>query len=269
MSPSPAAMRSDPLKTWPHRYRAMLADHQLDAGLVLDDALHIPDPNQPALLSLAQALENPELLRQQIAEDYPGVAGQDMVARLSVLQLNLMLSVLFPLTLQLFRHGASPLPEPERIFLATMDKEKPRDYRWFLAPGGKIGGVPDFVDETAAQLEDWYRVFRQPLGVSPGAFWSNAALALGAPFSAVWNRAGASEVCNMAGEWLREFNCPAHRYMEWLAAGEGPGKMAIPQRRGCCLDFRLPGGRYCGTCGVHRKKRLAARELIRDSRNTL
>ena len=60
MSPSPAAMRSDPLKTWPHRYRAMLADHQLDAGLVLDDALHIPDPNQPALLSLAQALENPE-----------------------------------------------------------------------------------------------------------------------------------------------------------------------------------------------------------------
>lgn len=251
-------MRSDPLETWPHRYRAMLADHQLDAGQLLDDALHIPNPNQPPLFSLAQALENPELLRQQIAEDYPGVAGPDMVARLSVLQLNLMISVISPHTLQLFRNGASSLPNPKHIYLTAMDKDHPRDYRWFLVPGEKAKDVSDFVNETATQLEHWYRVFRQPLGVSPGAFWSSAALALGAPFSAVWNRAGASEVCDMAGEWLREFNCPARRYMEWLPAGKGPGEMAIPQRRGCCLDYRLPGGRYCGTCGVHRKKRLAA-----------
>ena len=246
----------------------MLADNQLDAGQILDDSLKIPELNRPALFSLAQALENPELLRQQIAEDYPAVAGQDTVARLSVLQLNLMLSVLFPLTLQLFRDGSSPLPDPKRIFLATMDNEKPRDYRWFLAPGEKAGRVSDFVSETAVQLEDWYRVFRQPLGVSPGAFWSSAALALGAPFSAVWNRADAADVCDMASDWLREFNCPAHRYMEWLPAGEGTGKVAIPQRRGCCLDFRLPGGRYCGTCGVHRKKRLAALREARPQEQT-
>jgi hypothetical protein len=251
-------MRSDFPQSWPQRYRAMLADSQLDAQQILDDSLPTPNLNRPALFSLAQALENPELLRQQIAEDYPGVAGQDTVARLSVLQLNLMIGVISPLTLQLFRNGASSLPDPKRIFLAAMDKEKPRDYRWFLAPGEKVKDVSVFVSETAAQLEQWYRVFRQPLGVSPGAFWSSAALALGAPFSAVWNRADAANVCEMAGGWLREFDCPAHRYMEWLPAGEGTGKVAIPQRRGCCLDFRLPDGRYCGTCGVHRKKRLAA-----------
>ncbi|MBC7193474.1 (2Fe-2S)-binding protein [Marinobacter sp.] len=251
-------MRCDPRETWPQRYRAMLAGHQLDAGQVLGDSLQTPDLNRPALFSLAQALENPELLRQQIAEDYREVAGQDPVARLSVLQLNLMISVISPLTLQLFRNGASPLPDPKRIYLAAIDKAQPRDYRWFLAPGTEAKGAPDFTEEAARQLEHWYRVFRQALGVSPGAFWSSAALALGAPFSAVWNRAGAAEVCAMASEWLMEFNCPAHRYMEWLPAGEGPGKVAIPQRRGCCLDYRLPGGRYCGTCGVHRKKRLAA-----------
>lgn len=251
-------MTAERQNQWPGRYRALLDDNQLDADQVLEASLQTPDLHRPALFSLAQVLENPECLREQILEDYPEVAEQGPIARLSVLQLNLMISVISPLTLQLFRHGTSPLPCPERIFLAALDREQTGQYRWFLAPGEKWADVSTYIRETAEQLEYWYRVFRKPLGVSPGAYWSSAAIALGSPFSAVWNRARAQDVCTLAEAWLGEFDCQAHRYMDWLPAGVGPGQVAIPQRRGCCLNYLLPDGGYCGTCGVHRKERLSA-----------
>jgi len=244
--------------SWPQRYRALLAGSQMDATDILDTASQRPTADRPILFSLAQLLESPELLRQQVAADYPDVADQGPVTRLSVLQLDLMTRIIAPLILQFFRDGCASPPDASTIFLMVRDSKTDKASRWCQVPEQSPQGAAVFIEATAQQLQLWYRVFRQSLGVSPGAYWSSAAIALGAPFSAVWNRVNAQELCTLAEDWLAVLECPARQYVDWLAVGHGLGQVAIPQRRGCCLKYRLPDGRCCGTCGLHRKERLAA-----------
>ncbi|MBW4935841.1 (2Fe-2S)-binding protein [Marinobacter sp. F4206] len=242
---------------WPRRYRQLLATAGLDAESVIDQALQPPNLERPALLSLAQCLEQPALLHQQLAEDYSVPPDtRSLRAYASVIQQDLALSVIAPLTLRLFRDGAATLPDTSRIFLGPTS-DAAATGRWFHAPSQPAVGVKEFIPQLSELVTSWYPIFRQGLGVSPGAYWSSTGLGLGAPFSAVWNLADAKTVCGLAQVWLEEFACDANRFIDWIPAEFNGHPCAIPQRKGCCLKYLLPEGGYCGTCGVYRKARLA------------
>ncbi|SFN61459.1 (2Fe-2S)-binding protein [Marinobacter pelagius] len=244
---------------WVERYDRLLQASGLDREAILAQSLQAPAQDRRALFSLAQCLEQPELLVQQIRHDYPDANDHKAVRTYaSVLQQDLALSVLAPLTLRLFRYGEAPVANPARIFLAPIEEAGQTVSRWFQAPGQPLASEQAFLQGMAAQTEAWYPVFRQQLGVSPGAYWSSIGLGLGAPFSAVWNLADPASVCDLAQQWLEGFRNDANRFVDWIPAVFGGQKTAIPQRKGCCLKYLLPEGGYCGTCGVYRKERMAA-----------
>lgn len=253
--------KPEPLATevgWVQRYDQLLQASDLDREFVLAGALQANGSERRGLVSLAQCLDAPDLLVRQIQTDYPQARDQrDIRTYASVLQQDLALSVIAPLALRLFRHEEAPLPEPRRIFLAPKDQPEQTTSRWFLTPGQQPVNERDFIEGMADCTRQWYPVFRQQLGVSLGAYWSSVGLGLGAPFSAVWNLAEPDAVCGLAQRWLGQFNNDANRFIDWIPAVFGEQKTAIPQRKGCCLKYRLPEGGYCGTCGVYRKQRLA------------
>lgn len=245
--------------TWAEAYTRLLASAGLCPESVLNQALPSSPDERAGLFSLAHCLKHPALLIDQVKADYPDATDARAVrARVSVLQQDLALNVIAPLTLKLFRDGQAPLPDPQHIFLATDEQGKPASSRWFQRPGALVVNEKRFVAILGRQTSDWYPVFRQKLGVSPGAYWSSIGLGLGAPFSAVWNLAEPAGVCDLAQCWLGEFRNEANLFIDWIPAVFGGQTTAIPQRKGCCLKYLLPEGGYCGTCGVYRKERLAA-----------
>lgn len=256
---------TDPgLQSWPERYLKLLEDMGLSPDQVLGDALP-PQPPQPAtFLSLSRCLDQPQRLLRKIVIDHPDATDRRTLrAYLSVLQQDLALSVLAPLTLELFFHGRTRLPDPETVILG---QDQGRLSGWFQKPVGGTVDTREFVAATSQLVRDWYPVFRKELGVSPGAYWSSIGLGLGAPFSAIWNLGGAHAICGMAQQWLRAFDCEAEAFIDWIPASFQDRLCAIPQRRGCCLKYLVPGGGgYCGTCGVHRKSRLQDLTLPRRS----
>ncbi|WP_296932078.1 (2Fe-2S)-binding protein [uncultured Marinobacter sp.] len=251
--------RNPVIGRWAREYSHLLDQSGLERESVLNEALQASGGVRTGLFSLAQCLEQPSLLLNQIGVDYPNNTGPRTVRALaSVLQQDLALSVIAPLTLRLFRDGQAPAPDAHRIFLGPADQQTQAASRWFQVPGGEQVGEEMFVRSTGALTAKWYPVFRRQLGVSPGAYWSSIGLGLGAPFSAVWNRVEPQALCQLAQGWLEQFQNDANQFIDWIPAVFGEQTTAIPQRRGCCLKYLLPEGGYCGTCGVHRKERLAA-----------
>ncbi|MDX1561210.1 MAG: (2Fe-2S)-binding protein [Marinobacter sp.] len=252
---------------WASEYSQLLTQSGLDREAVLSEALQPSVGALSGLFSLAQCLEQPSLLLNQAGiESSEKTEPRAVRAFVSVLQQDLALSVVAPLTLRLFRDGQAPLPDPQRIFLAPGDKQTPTASRWFQVPGGELVDEETFVRSAGALTAGWYPAFRHQLGVSPGAYWSSIGLGLGAPFSAVWNRVEPQALCQLAQGWLEQFQNEANQFIDWIPAVFGEQTTAIPQRKGCCLKYLLPEGGYCGTCGVHRKKRLAA--LMPQGRTT-
>ncbi|PHQ24465.1 hypothetical protein CLH62_16310 [Marinobacter guineae] len=244
---------------WSERYARLLQASGLDTESVFGQALQPAPGERRALFSLAQCLEQPALLIDQVARDYPHASDARAIrAQVSVLQQDLALSIIGPLTLRLFRDGRSPLPDPDRIFLAPVGQGAQTISRWFHVAYGGLVDEPAFIRSLGRLASDWYPVFRKALGVSPGAYWSSIGLGLGAPFSAVWNLAEPEALCDLAQRWLEEFGNDANQFIDWIPAVFGEQRTAIPQRKGCCLRYLLPEGGYCGTCGVYRKERLAA-----------
>lgn len=240
-----------------NRYDQLLRESGLDRHDILTNALPTDQSRRPAVLSLAQCLDRPHLLTDQVCSDYPHTSNpRSLRAQVTVLQQDLALNVIAPLSLQLFRDGRAPLPNPERMFLAPVDHAEASAPRWFMDPGTETADEESFVRSLGQQTKDWYPVFRHKLGVSPGAYWSSIGLGLGAPFSAVWNLAEPESLCDLAQHWLREFSNDANQFIDWIPAVFDGQTIAIPQRKGCCLKYLLPDGGYCGTCGVYRKERL-------------
>jgi len=244
---------------WARKYSQLLSLSGLDRASILNQALQPSNGEQTGLFSLSQCLEDPSLLVRQVGIDYPDNDGPRAVrAVLSVLQQDLALSVIAPLTLRLFRDGRAPLPDASRIFLTPAHEERQTTSRWFQVPGEPRVDEETFVRSVGEKTAQWYPVFRRQLGVSPGAYWSSIGLGLGAPFSAVWNLAEPQALCQLAQSWIEQFENDANQFIDWIPAVFGKQATAIPQRKGCCLKYLLPDGGYCGTCGVYRKERLAA-----------
>ena len=245
-------------------FHSLLENHRLAPHTVLTEA--VPEPtDRPTLFSLAEVLEQPETLSHQVLSDHPDAITPRMrVARLSVLHQNLALQVIAPLVTRLFRDGATAPVNPSHVWLSP--KEETEGARWAPLPTYSDESerlrAGAFIAHTSHQMQAWYPVFRKHFGVSPGAYWSSVGLALGMPFSLVWNRVNPEALCTLASAWLAQFECEANRYIDWipayLEAQPDAQQCAIPQRRGCCLKYLLPEGGYCGTCGIYRKARLAA-----------
>ena len=247
---------------WLASYRHLLTSHGLSPQNTLNSALAQDAGQRPALFSLAQVLANPELLENQLLENYPDACHPRMhKARVSVLHQSLALQVIAPRVLRLFRDGVCTPLNPDRIFLCPLELADAPS-RWVNLNDGQTPLAPEaFIEITADQMQAWYPAFRQFFGVSPGAYWSSVGLALGAPFSAVWNQVDPEALCALATSWLARFECEANRYIDWIPAEFSQQRCALPQRRGCCLKYLLPEGGYCGTCGIYRKQRMKEAEL--------
>lgn len=239
-------------------YHNLLARHGLERNSLLTSALVPTNRQQPALFSLAQLLDTPSRLEKQVLEDYPDAEHPRLRrARVSVLHQSLALQIIGPLVIRLFRDGSSIDLNPERIFLCRKDSSSEELSRWHYSASNQERQEPDeFIRVLGKQMQHWYPVFRRQFGVSPGSYWSSVGLALGAPYSLVWNQVDADELCRQASGWLTRFECEANRYIDWIPAQFSQQRCAIPQRRGCCLKYLLPEGGYCGTCGIYRKERM-------------
>ncbi|WP_417548593.1 (2Fe-2S)-binding protein [Marinobacter segnicrescens] len=239
-------------------YHNLLARHGLDRNSLLTSAPVPANRQQPALFSLAQLLDTPSRLEKQVLEDYPDAEHPRLHrARVSVLHQNLALQIIGPLVIRLFRDGSSIDLNPERIFLCRKDSSSEELSRWHYSASDQERLESDeFIRVLGKQMQHWYPLFRQQFGVSPGSYWSSVGLALGAPYSLVWNQVNVDELCQQASAWLTRFECEANRYIDWIPAQFSHQRCAIPQRRGCCLKYLLPEGSYCGTCGIYRKERL-------------
>lgn len=258
-APEPASNKfnAHQRSSWVSCYDQLLGESGLDRHAILTNALPPGQGRRPAVLSLAQCLDQPSLLTDQVRRDYTHASDpRALRAQMSVLQQDLALNVIAPLSLQLFRDGHAPLPDPEWIFLAPAAHAEVSAPGWFMDPGTETVDEEGFVRSLGQKTKDWYPVFRHELGVSPGAYWSSIGLGLGAPFSAVWNLAEPASLCDLAQRWLREFSNDANQFIDWIPAVFDGKTTAIPQRKGCCLKYLLPGGGYCGTCGIYRKERL-------------
>lgn len=253
--------------SWRDLYCQRLKEDGLDPELILTQALcrrdsqgnpqEHPQDSLSSLFSLAQCLKNPDLLIQQVRNDYSAAAtAQLQRAYLSVIHQDLALSVIAPLTLQLFRDGKVRLPSPNQIFLAPLEREGQTTSRWFSVVGQTEVDEQGFMAHMSEITTNWYPFFRRTLGVSPGSYWSSTGLGLGAPFSAVWNLAQPEATCHLAQSWLKAFENEANRFVDWIPFPFNDQNSALPQRRGCCLQYLLPNTGYCGTCGVYRKERM-------------
>lgn len=246
---------------WATRYDRLLEVSGLDRKKVLTRALQPGVGEQRGLFSLQQCLEQPAILIDQVARDYPHASSARAIrAQVSVLHQDLALNVIAPLTLRLFLNGETVLPDPDRIFLAPVSGHPKPAPRWFRVPSGQPVNESTYIAALGSLTSNWYPVFRKALGVSPGAYWSSIGLGLGAPFSAVWNLAETEALCDLAQNWLKQFGNETNQFIDWIPAVFGEQRTAIPQRKGCCLKYLLPEGEYCGTCGVYRKERLKAVE---------
>ncbi|UAW97196.1 (2Fe-2S)-binding protein [Halopseudomonas nanhaiensis] len=260
-----ACARAD---SWRDRYWQRLAHDTLDAELILSQALAMQPihEGQRRLFSLAQCMETPDLLAGQVRQHYPAASSARLQrAYHSVLHQDLALSLLAPLALRLFRDGRVGLPTAEQIFVVPVEQDGQRQLRWFMEAGQTEVDEQGFVARMSELTTDWYPFFRRMLGVSPGSYWSSVALALGAPFAAVWNLARPGPTCELAQSWLKGFQNEASAFVDWIPVSFGDQQTAFPQRRGCCLAYLLPDMGHCGTCGVHRKQRLQAACVIARS----
>lgn len=212
------------------------------------------DTRPAEALTLAEYLAEPERLAREVDQSIPGVGHQKQRRiRVSVLHQNLALEVIAPLTMRLFLEGETRLPSSADIILVR-GEDSPS---WSWLETAPTVDTDTFVLSMAEQVQAWYPVFRNALGVSPGAYWSSVGLGFGMPFSSLYNVAPPDQLCTLATRWLNRFDCEANRFIDWIPAVFNGQSMAIPQRRGCCLKYLLPEGGYCGTCGVYRKERIA------------
>ncbi|MDX1636143.1 MAG: (2Fe-2S)-binding protein [Marinobacter sp.] len=242
---------------WLATYQGLLADAGVSpSDLAPQASLPVSESDGP---SLAQCLARPDRVRSDFGA---GLSEQGLRVRASVMQQSLALSVLTPVVLRFLLTGASHLPGDDALRLVA----NPDDSLDLWAcdqprPSASLHTLDQLFDTLAGRARAWYPVFRKGLGVSPGAYWSSIGLGFCAPFSMLYDRSEPDRLCQQASLWLDSFDCDARRYIEWIPAMREQGLCAIPQRRGCCLKFKLPERGYCGTCSIHRRERMSALAL--------
>lgn len=243
-------------EAWARRYHQQLEAAGICPSALREQAVPSPAMSQtPTGVRLADCLADPLRLQTVLRDQAdPCTSSRQLRARASVLHQGLALSVIAPLTLRLFLAGHSYVPDARDIWLNPTHVTA----QWHAHGTAQPIGRDDFVVAVAERVTAWYPLFRQGLGVSPGAYWSSVGLALCAPFSALYDKTCPQTLCDEATAWLNTFNCDAGRFIDWIPAELGGRACAIPQRRGCCLKYLLPDGGYCGTCGIYRKERMAA-----------
>lgn len=246
------------------RYLALVAQAKADVTAIQRHTLSSEPHSEADGLTLAECIANPDCLRTAISTR-TGVDTDDRSfrAHASVLQQSLALDIIAPLTIQLFTTGKAPIPDSRFIQLRPdFDNLEANNWHW-IEDRETLAGIDEYAAGVAAEVNAWFPMFRQQLGVAPGAYWSSIGLGLSAPFSTLYDRAPATQLCGEARDWLNSIDCDARRYIDWIAVSLNQQHCAIPQRRGCCLAFKLPGGGYCGTCGIYRKQRMAVKRTSR------
>ena len=123
---------------WARLYNHLLSQSELNRELVLNEALRPAEDERSSVLSLAQCLEQPSLLLDQVGTDYPDNTGTRAArALVSVLQQDLALSVIAPLTLRLFRDGQTPLPDANESSWPPWTNSRKRRPVGFRCQAGK------------------------------------------------------------------------------------------------------------------------------------
>lgn len=189
-----------------------------------------------------QPLRDQTLERARLLMDSP-----DERTAASVLWKRLALDLLAPATVRWLGTGRAELPRPEGV-LWRGDKGL-----WALPAQDDSHPLP--LESDTVPLEQWLAAmegfFRQQWRVSKGSFWSTAALACARPYTIMLSRLPADEWLEPAREWLASLPSPVVQFLRWKIFPGSVRPLALPLRRGCCMSYRLPDGKLCGTCGRH------------------
>ncbi|WP_166268768.1 (2Fe-2S)-binding protein [Marinobacter caseinilyticus] len=241
-------------KDWALRYRRLLEQARITPASLLSHDTSTARARPQDCVRLADCLLNPDRLRARLSQQAgQGVSSRQLRARASVLHQTLALNVIAPLTLRLFLEGQAPVPDSRSIWLSPSAEDTDQ---WYWEAAATTAGFAGFASAIARLVKTWYPLFGQDLGVTPGAFWSSVGLGLCAPFSALYASAPPQTLCREATDWLNSVDCDARRFIDWIPTELDGRGCALPQRRGCCMKYLLPGGGYCGTCGIYRKQRM-------------
>lgn len=111
--------------------------------------------------------------------------------------------------------------------------------------------LPQLVAQTHQRLASDYRHWRA-LGIGPGVYWSNAALALVMPWNLLLGHVRESEELGQASQaFLAAFGGKLAAQLQWLGVRQHGRRHWLPKRLGCCLQYQCTRGEgRCGTCSL-------------------
>lgn len=209
---------------------------------------------QQALTSLQQVRSHnaDRLDLTQLAHVLPLTTSSDASERLTygaLLARDLLLKWLGPLTVRQILDTQAPAPDSTPLNIEW----RADSLGFVLAPS--VLSTPGLeLDRWVASVRNWLTMleaaFRTQLRVGKGAFWSSAALALAMPWTRLQNFRPAEELEAGSLAWLTYLDDRLPRYLRWREAHAEGQARKLPNRRGCCLRYRLPEQpNLCGTCG--------------------
>lgn len=196
---------------------------------------------------------------EQLADALPITApphSSDGLTYGALLARDLFLKWLGPLTLIQILEAQAPAPDSTPLDIEW----RPESLGFWLTPatphtpGLTLAPWRVSVRDWLTQLEE---AFRTQLRVGKGAFWSSAALALAMPWTRLQSFRPADELESGSHAWLAYLDDRLPRYLRWREAHAEGKTRKYPNRRGCCLRYRLPEQpNLCGTCGRRKQEDL-------------
>lgn len=125
---------------------------------------------------------------------------------------------------------------------------------WRHTPSQYSLDLPELLAQSNQQLASDYRDWRA-LGIGPGVYWSNAALALVMPWNLLLGHVPESEALGQASQaFLGAFGGKLAAQLQWLGVRQQGLRHWLPKRLGCCLQYQCTRGEgQCGTCSLRSK----------------
>lgn len=211
---------------------------------------HLKTPNDPPLSApvTSDLLADSGLAARCLDQTVPRLNAPDRRTAATVLWQRLSLDLLAPACVLWMIRQQLPLHLPDQIGWCL----ETGNWAQLGAPESSRQTPDEALESLGYWLDTMQQLFRGHWQVSKSGFWSSAALATARPYSLLFMQVPGHQWRSQAERWLQLMPAPIARYLNWEDIERQGTTLTIPRRKGCCLKFRLPDGKLCGTCGIRR-----------------